>query len=96
MTLLLLGPHAVARRRGISVRTLQRRLEEAGSNLTGLVREARRRLALRCLAEGLSLERTAATLGFSGAAAVSRFLRREFGVPSSKLRGRAEERARDP
>lgn len=81
------GGKALARREGSSLRTLRRRFERGGVTLS----EAR--LIRRCCMvinilqlKGVALRDVARLLGYSGAPALTRFVRREFGVPPGVLR----------
>lgn len=77
----------VAHHTGMSERTLQRRLAEAGTNLHELIDELRRELAERLLTEtALTLSQIAYRLGFSAPSAFTRSAIRWFGMPPSDLR----------
>jgi AraC-like DNA-binding protein len=70
----------VARRLGMSTRSLQRKLGELGTSLSDLVDEVRRTLAMTFLErEGVLLADVAARLGFSGLPAFYRAFRRWTG-----------------
>lgn len=76
-----------AERLGMSPRTLQRRLTEAGTNMQGLLDECRSEMAQRLLLEtNLSLSAIGYRLGFSAPAAFTRSAIRWFGVPPSQYR----------
>src|ERR1700728_3741075 len=67
---------AVARQLGMSPRTLQRRLEDEGTNWRGEADTLRREQASRLAGEGLSRADVAACLGYSDARALRRAARR--------------------
>jgi AraC-like DNA-binding protein len=78
-----------ARRLGLSVRTLQRRLGELGTNLTHESSQARVRLAERLLAESdLSVTEIAFRVGCSSAQHFSTLFRAFRGEPPSAYRAR--------
>ena len=81
------GPKALAKRRGVSVRTLRRRFLDFGTTLGGFLRARRAALAVQLLAQPGALVRDAARrLGFSSDAAFIRFFKREFGRTPGELR----------
>jgi AraC-like DNA-binding protein len=72
---------------GMSARTLQRELEEAGTSFRDLVDETRKSLAQHfLLGTSLPLTEIAFLLGFSELSAFSRAARVWFGAPPSDLR----------
>jgi AraC-like DNA-binding protein len=82
----------VARRLGVSARTLQRRLGEQGTSFAAIVDEVRRDLARREVALGKrSFGEIAFLLGFSQASAFDRAFRRWTGSTPSAYR-RSETR----
>lgn len=66
----------VARSLAMSPRTLQRRLDEAGTNWTAEIDRARREAAIRWLRQGRSREEIAAALGYSDVRSLRRTLQR--------------------
>lgn len=86
------GLAAVARRLGVSARTLQRRLGEQGTSFASIVDDVRRELARREVALGKrSFGEIAFLLGFSQASAFDRAFRRWTGSTPSAYR-RSETR----
>ncbi len=81
----------LARRLGVTPRTLQRKLEAEGVAYSELLDQARRELACAYLADpALSVEEIAALTGYSEASAFSRAFRRWTGAsPLRYRRGRA-------
>jgi AraC-like DNA-binding protein len=78
------GAHAgqVARRLGVSQRTLARRLEAEGVTFSSVLSDLRRDLALRYLAEKeLTVSQIAWLLGYQGVGAFSHAFRRWTGTP---------------
>lgn len=72
---------------GVQVRTLQRRLEAEGGAFAGILRDVRRDLAMRCLAEPETpLTRVASQLGYGQLSSFSRWFLSEFGVSPSDWR----------
>jgi AraC-like DNA-binding protein len=81
---------SLAKRLGLGVRTLQRRLDERGLVFKTLVEEIRRDLALRYLGdEGPSLTEVAFLLGYSEVSAFNRAFRRWTGGTPLSHRKRA-------
>lgn len=79
----------VARRLGMSTRSLQRRLSVEGATFQQALDDCRRRLARRYLAESeLSLTEIAYRLGFSGPSAFTRSAYRWYGAKPSVVRRR--------
>ena len=71
------GIDVVARRLGMSDRTLQRRLQDLGASYREVLDEVRRDLALELMRDGeLSISEVAARLGYSEASAFRRSFRR--------------------
>lgn len=74
---------------GLSERTLQRRLSEAGTNMKDVIDDGRRELAERLLTQtSLSLSQIGYKLGFSAPSAFTRSATRWFGVSPSVFRHR--------
>ena len=99
------GLSGVARRLGVSARTLQRRLGEQATSYADIVDEVRRELAHREVASGTrSFGEIAFLLGFSQASAFDRAFRRWTGstpsayrsASSSSTRRRVNRRGRAP
>lgn len=77
----------VARALGLSSRTLQRRIAEAGSSFADVLDEVRKARARELIAEGgRAMGEIAYMLGYSELAAFSRASRRWFGVAPSKIK----------
>ncbi len=85
------GEEAAARSLGMSLRNLQRRLEEEGTTYRDALNETRREIARARLEEGrTSVTEIAFLLGFADTSSFSRAFRRWTGVsPRAYLRGRA-------
>lgn len=76
-----------AERLGMSPRTLQRRLTDAGTSMQAIVDECRREMAARLLSEtSLTLSSITYKLGFSAPAAFTRSAIRWFGMTPSQYR----------
>jgi AraC-like DNA-binding protein len=89
------GLSGVARRLGVSARTLQRRLGERGTSYADIVDEVRRELAHREVALGTrSFGEIAFLLGFSQASAFDRAFRRWTGSTPSAYRSATSSRER--
>lgn len=86
--LLARGTKGIAKERGVSVRTLQRRLAAQGLRARQVVAELGRERAKQLLRSGLRVGDVAFELGFSGTEAFSRFCRRELGATPTELRRR--------
>ena len=69
----------IAKRLGISARTLRRHLEQHGNTLRGVVDDIRRERADQLLAAGMSVKEIAYALGFSEPSAFSRAYKRWTG-----------------
>lgn len=81
------GSKALAKRRGVSVRTLRRQFLAFGTTLSGFIRARRAALAVQVLKRPGALVRDAAKrLGFSSDTAFVRFVKREFGRTPGDLR----------
>jgi AraC-like DNA-binding protein len=81
------GIEALARATGTSVRTLQRRLKDAGLNYSDLQDDVRRTLALNLLEnEALALAEIAFSLGYSEASAFNHAFRRWVGQSPGQYR----------
>jgi AraC-like DNA-binding protein len=77
----------VAERMGLSVRTLQRRLDESGTSFSSELERERRERALRLVTtSGLGIAEIAKQLGFTDASAFSRAFRRWYAAQPSALR----------
>ena len=76
---------------GMSERTLRRRLQEAGLSPRDLLKAWRRRELRRLLPEDVALDRIRQELGFSSAGSLCHFVRREFGMSPTALRGRLKD-----
>ncbi|WP_137894861.1 AraC family transcriptional regulator [Ramlibacter sp. 2FC] len=90
------GRHAVelvGQNLGLSARSLQRHLEQAGESYSSLVNEVRAELALRHLGKpSCSVSQVAGLLGFSEVSAFSRWFSAQFGVSPTRWRREALER----
>jgi AraC-like DNA-binding protein len=87
------GLSGAARRLGVSVRTLQRRLREQGTSFASILDEVRRELAQREVARGtMSFQEIAFLLGFSQASAFDRAFRRWTGRTPSAYRSASATR----
>jgi AraC-like DNA-binding protein len=83
------GVAAIARRLGMSPRSLQRRLAAEGSSYRGLLDEVRREIAVRHLGErDLAISEVASALGFSDATGFYRAFRRWTGASPAGYRAR--------
>ena len=87
------GPKAVAVRRSVSVRTLQRQFSFGGRSLTRVRQECRADLIATLLEEGLPVAAVAKAIGLSGPQALGRFVRSCFGSTATQLRARLRFRA---
>jgi AraC-like DNA-binding protein len=77
----------LARAFNMSVRTLQRRLAECGTNYSALLDEARRELAMRFIGEeGMAVKEATYVLGFSEPANFARAFRRWTGLSPTEFR----------
>jgi AraC-like DNA-binding protein len=92
------GIEQLARATGTSVRTLQRRLREAGVSYADLQKDVRKTLALNLLEnETLALSEIAFSLGYSEVSAFNHAFRRWVGQsPGQYRRGRAAQAAAAP
>lgn len=84
--ILLHGIGNFAHRRGISQRTLRRRLARSGSRLVDRLEMTRRTLATNLLATDISINDLARRLGFASAQTFGRYFKREFGQTATKMR----------
>jgi AraC-like DNA-binding protein len=77
---------------GLSLRTLQRRLEDESTSFSKLLDEERRARALSGIAAGReSLNEVSAKLGFARQSALTRAVRRWTGRPPSHVRSGGKE-----
>jgi AraC-like DNA-binding protein len=77
----------VAKRLGLSARSLQRRLKEEGASYQGVREQAREELARRYLEDGLSIAEISFLLGFSQPSAFFRAFKRWTGLTPLESRG---------
>jgi AraC-like DNA-binding protein len=84
-----LSPELVARKLGMSLRSLQRSLRERGSSYEKLLRDGRRDLACTYLSDGRhSITETAFALGYESSSAFARAFKRWTGqLPSEYQQG---------
>lgn len=81
----------VAQGLGLSVRTMQRRLDEAGASFTDMLNEVRRELAQRYIENPRnSLVRVSQMLGYSSPSAFTRWFTTQFGEPPQRWRARGQ------
>lgn len=86
------GAEHLARRLGMSVRSLQRRLEERGVSVQALLDEARTAAALELLAdERLSIDEIAERVGYASARSFRRAFKRWTGETPAAARGRRRD-----
>jgi len=87
---------SVARKLGVGLRTLQRRLAEEETSFADIVTQTRRDLAIGYLGEqGWSVTEVAFSLGFADVSSFSRAFRRWTGVSPSQYAAGAESAADD-
>ncbi|MNM82272.1 HTH-type transcriptional regulator VirS [compost metagenome] len=80
---------AVAQGLGLSLRTMQRQLDEAGETFTDILNEVRRELALRYVENPhYAMLRVAELLGYSSASTFTRWFSIQFGEPPLAWRRR--------
>jgi AraC-like DNA-binding protein len=80
LVLLLEGSKSLARRRGVSLRTLRRQFAARGTTLANFVLSRRAALTVNLLqGKEITLRRAGQMLGFSNGSSFARFVRREFG-----------------
>lgn len=73
---------------GLSVRTLQRQLDDTGESFTDLLNGVRRDLAVRYMENKVySLARVAALLGYSTPGSFTRWFAAQYGMPPATWRG---------
>ena len=84
---------SVAKRLGITARSLQRRLQDEGTSFQSLRDETRKTLADRYLAEGMSLAEISFLLGFSEPSAFFRAFKRWTGLTPIERRARLPQRS---
>lgn len=81
------GKEQVARKLGVSPRTLHRRLAQSGTTFQELLESVRREVTLACLENpGFSIQDAAFMAGYGGQQAFSRAFVRWFGVPPAQYR----------
>jgi AraC-like DNA-binding protein len=91
------GIEHLASATGTSVRTLQRRLKDAGVNYSDLQDDVRRTLALNLLEnETLALAEIAFSLGYSDVSAFNHAFRRWVGHSPGQYRGQRAARKSEP
>lgn len=88
------GLGAAAERKSMSKRTLRRRIREAGTTVSEIVRGARRSLSLRLIPRDDRMSEISSWLGYESSRCFSRFVRREFGETPSELRSRLRKSER--
>jgi len=82
----------VAQGLGLSVRTMQRQLDEAGTSFTDLLNEVRRELALRYMDHpGYGMARIGELLGYGTPGSFTRWFAAQFGMPPAAWRARRRE-----
>ena len=79
------GSKGLARRSGVSVRTLRRRLRRGDVTLRELMLAKRASVVLNLMQHGVPLSGIAGRVGLSGPPALGRFVRREFGMTPANL-----------
>ena len=84
---------SVAKRLGVTARSLQRRLQDEGTSFQALRDETRKTLADRYLAEGLSLAEISFLLGFSEPSAFFRAFKRWTGLTPVERRASLPQRS---
>ena len=88
---------SVARRLGVSTRTLQRQIGLRGTTFSALVRDVRRDAACRLLLHTeMPVSAIAVTLGFSESSSFCRAFRAWTGATASELRAQRTRRGRAP
>ncbi|KQN48778.1 AraC family transcriptional regulator [Pseudomonas sp. Leaf48] len=89
--------HQVAYAQAVSVRTLQRELDEAGLTFSALLNAVRRELALRYMENrNYSLQRVGMMIGYAAATSFTRWFCAEFGCSPREWRNRSKQAAGDP
>jgi AraC-like DNA-binding protein len=89
--------HAIAKRAGISVRTMQRGLAVRGTTFSQVLEDVRREGARSMLRETvMPLTAIAASLGYSNLSSFSRAFRRWSGQSPSEFRSRSRGERDDP
>ncbi len=74
---------------GVNIRTLQRRLDEAGVNFSAILNDVRRELAQRYLdSTSYSMRRVAELLGYSNLSSFTRWFTEQFQCAPSRFRSR--------
>lgn len=86
--LTLQGKKALARRKGLSLRTLHRRLSEFGLEASAIQDANKRKSILALLATELPLKDVASRLALSGPQSLNRLVRRLFGATPNEVRER--------
>ncbi len=83
----LFGKEQIARRLGVSSRTLLRRLTETGTTFQNLLEQVRREISIECLENPkFTIQDTAFMAGYGGQGAFSRAFVRWFGIPPAQYR----------
>lgn len=86
LVLALQGTKALARKRRVSVKTIQRRLREVEAKASEVKDERRKRITLELLKTDMPFREVARRLNLSSAPTFTRFVKRLFGITPSKLR----------
>ena len=88
--------HQVAYAQAVSVRTLQRQLDEEGQTFSALLSAVRRELALRYMENrNYSLQRVGMMLGYTSATSFTRWFCAEFGCAPREWRNRSRQQGSD-
>jgi AraC-like DNA-binding protein len=86
----------VAYAKGVSVRTLQRELDEAGRTFSELLNTVRRELALHYMAnKNYSLQRVGMMIGYAVPTSFTRWFCTEFGCSPRAWRNRSKQAGND-
>jgi AraC-like DNA-binding protein len=93
LTLVSHGLAAVARRAGVSERTLRRRFADAGTSVSRVVHRTRVETTVRACGAAVPTTVVARWLGFTNTDAYRRFVKRELGLSIKRLRPRVRESA---
>jgi AraC-like DNA-binding protein len=87
---------ATARKLAVSVRSLQRRLEDEGTSFHEVVDRLRREIGIGCIEAGLAVANAAEEAGFANASSFIRAFRRWTGETPAHYGVRLPESERDP